>query len=109
MIVNYAASPARAEAVVNAIKKAGGQAEALGADLSSTERIKTQISSVDNAFGGRFGGRLDILVNNAGSVERGPFLDLSDQSYHKHFNLNVRPIVELSKNAAKRMEVARVP
>lgn len=103
VIVNYAASPARAEAVVNEVKKAGGQAEAVGADLSSTDGIKTLISSIDKVFGGKFGGRLDILVNNAGSVDRGLFLESPDQSYDKHFDLNVRPVVELSKDAAKRM------
>ena len=101
--VNYAASPTRAEAVVNEIRKAGGQAEPVGADLSSSEGIKTLISSIDKVFGGKFDGRLDILVNNAGSIDRGPFLDSSDQSYDKHFDLNVRPVVELSKDAAKRM------
>jgi NAD(P)-dependent dehydrogenase (short-subunit alcohol dehydrogenase family) len=40
---------------------------------------------------------------NAGTVERGPFLDSSDQSYDKHFNLNVRSLIELSKDSAKRM------
>jgi 3-oxoacyl-[acyl-carrier protein] reductase len=57
------------------------------------------MAAVDKAFGGR----LDILVNNAGTVERGPFLDSSDQSYDKHFNLNVRSLIELSKDSAKRM------
>ena len=107
VIVNYSASPARAEAVVNEIEKAGGQAEAVGADLSSIDGIKTLISSVDKVFGGKFGGRLDILVNNAGTIDRGPFLDSSDQSYDKQFDLNVRPVVELSKDAAKRMVKAR--
>jgi 3-oxoacyl-[acyl-carrier protein] reductase len=71
--------------------------------LLTNNLIAILISSVDNAFGGKFGGRLDILVNNAGSIDRGPFLDSSDQSYDKHFNLNVRPVIELSKDAARRM------
>ena len=50
VIVNYAASPTRAKAVINEIEKAGGQAEAVGADLTSTEGIKNLISSVDNGF-----------------------------------------------------------
>jgi len=33
--VNYAASPARAEEVVKEIRNAGGNAEAVGADLST--------------------------------------------------------------------------
>lgn len=61
------------------------------------------MASVDKAFERKFGGRLDILVNNAGAIERGPFLDSSDQSYDKHFNLNVRSPIELSKDSAKRM------
>lgn len=55
VIVNYSASPAR-------------QAEAVGADLSTVEGIKSLIASVDKAFGAKFSGRLDILVNNVGSV-----------------------------------------
>jgi 3-oxoacyl-[acyl-carrier protein] reductase len=42
-------------------------------------------------------------VNNAGTVDRGPFLESSDQSYDKQFDLNVRAVVELSKEAGKRM------
>jgi 3-oxoacyl-[acyl-carrier protein] reductase len=103
VIVNYAASPGRAEEVVAEITKAGGHAEAVGADLASADGPKKLIASIDKAFGRKFGGRLDILVNNAGTVEFGPFLESSDQSYDKHFNLNVRSLIELSKDAAKRM------
>jgi 3-oxoacyl-[acyl-carrier protein] reductase len=103
VIVNYFGSPARADAVVAQIKKAGGNAEAVKADLGSAEGSKTLMAAVDKAFEGKFGGRLDILVNNAGTIERGPFLDSSDQSYDKHFNLNVRSPIELSEDSAKRM------
>jgi 3-oxoacyl-[acyl-carrier protein] reductase len=58
VIVNYAASPGRAEAVVNEIKKTGGQAEAVGADLNTTEGIKILTSSIDKVFGAKFGDRL---------------------------------------------------
>jgi len=103
VIVNYASSPDRADSVVNQIRAAGGQAEAIGADLSSLEGPATLSAAIDTAFGGKFAGRLDILVNNAGTVEFGPFLESSDQSYDKHFNLNVRSLIALTKDAAKRM------
>ncbi|WP_213807847.1 3-oxoacyl-ACP reductase family protein [Granulicella sp. dw_53] len=103
VIVNYSASPERAQKVVDEITKADGLAEAVHADLGSPEGPKTLIASIDKCFGGEFGGRLDILVNNAGTAEFGPFLESSDQSYDKHFNLNVRSLIELSKDAAKRM------
>jgi 3-oxoacyl-[acyl-carrier protein] reductase len=103
VLVNYSASPLRAESVVNDIRKAGGEAESVQADLGSLEGPKALIAAIDDAFDGKFTGRLDILVNNAGTVEFGPFLDSSDESYDKHFNLNVRSLIELSKDAAKRM------
>lgn len=103
VIVNYAASPDRAKAVVDEIRKAGGRAEAVGADLSLPEGVRTLNTAIDQSFGGEFNGRIDILVNNAGVVEFGPFLESSDESYDKHFNLNVRSPIELTKLVAKRM------
>jgi len=103
VIVNYSASPARAEKVVKEIRDAGGKAEAVGADLSTIEGTNQLIASIDKAFGGSFGGRLDILVNNAGTVIRGPFMESAQDSYDKHFNLNVRVLIALSKDAARRM------
>jgi 3-oxoacyl-[acyl-carrier protein] reductase len=103
LIVHYASSPERAEAVVKAIREAGGEAEAVGANLSKPEGVTALIDAVSNVFGGKFEGRLDILVNNAGTVEYGPFLESSQTSYDTHFNLNVRAPIELAKDAAKRM------
>jgi NAD(P)-dependent dehydrogenase (short-subunit alcohol dehydrogenase family) len=51
VIVNYAASPARAEQVVSEITKAGGHAEAVKADLSTVEGTKKLAASVDKVFG----------------------------------------------------------
>jgi len=103
VIVHYASSLERAEAVVNAIRDAGGEAQAVGANLSNPEGVTALIKSLDGVFGGKFAGKLDILVNNAGTVEYGPFLESSDTSYDTHFNLNVRAPIELAKDAAKRM------
>jgi len=103
VIVNYAASPARAEKVVKKIRDGGGKAEAVGADLSTIEGTNKLIASIDKAFDGSFGGRLDILVNNAGTVIFGPFMEGAADSYDKHFDLNVRPLIALSKDAARRM------
>jgi 3-oxoacyl-[acyl-carrier protein] reductase len=106
VIVHYASSSERAEAVVKEIRDAGGEAEAVGANLSTLEGVRSLIDSLNAAFGGRFEGRLDILVNNAGTVEYGPFLDSSETSYDTHFNLNVRAPIELAKDAAARMVAA---
>src|SRR5580704_4638010 len=52
VIINYAASPARAEKVVKEIRNAGGNAEAVGADLSTVQGINKLIASIDQVFGG---------------------------------------------------------
>jgi 3-oxoacyl-[acyl-carrier protein] reductase len=106
VIVNYATSAQRADEVVEAIRNAGGEAEAVGADLASLDGVKTLIAAVDSAFGGKFGGRLDILVNNAGTVDYGPFLEQPDDSYDRHFNVNVRAPIALAKDAGRRMAKA---
>lgn len=103
VIVHYAKSAGLADEVVNEIRKSGGKAEAIGANLNTVEGTNALIAAIDQAFGGNFSGRLDILVNNAGTVEYGPFLETSDQSYDNHFNLNVRAPIALAKDAAKRM------
>lgn len=103
VIVHYANNAGRAEDVVKEIREAGGEAEAVGANLSTIEGTQSLIASIDQAFGGKFSGRLDILVNNAGTVEYGPFLESSDQSYDNHFNLNIRAPIALAKDAGKRM------
>src|SRR6202161_695448 len=103
VVVHYASSAVRAEAVVKAIRDAGGEAEAVGANLSKPEGVAALIGTLNGVFGGKFEGRLDILVNNAGTVEYGPFLESSETSYDTHFNLNVRAPIELAKDAAKRM------
>ncbi len=100
---HYATSAERAEAVVNEIRDAGGEAEAVGANLSNLEGVRCLIDSLNGAFGGRFEGRLDILVNNAGTVEYEPFLDSSETSYDSHFSLNFRAPIELAKDATARM------
>ena len=100
VIVNYGANPDRAEKVLKEIRGAGGKAESVGADLSTVEGTNKLI---DKAFGGAFGSKLDILVNNAGSVVFGPFMEGAEDSYDKHFDLNVRSVIGLSKDAARRM------
>ncbi|HTH94539.1 MAG TPA: SDR family NAD(P)-dependent oxidoreductase [Rhodocyclaceae bacterium] len=103
VIVHYAASPARADAVVDEIRRNGGKAEAVGADLSTLIGVAKLAKAVDTVFDGAFGGRLDILINNAGTVQFGPFLESADDAYDTHFNLNIRAPIELTKKLVPRM------
>jgi 3-oxoacyl-[acyl-carrier protein] reductase len=58
VVVNYASSKSGADAVVDAIAKAGGTAVAVGGDVSKAADTERIISAAIKNYG-----RLDILVN----------------------------------------------
>jgi 3-oxoacyl-[acyl-carrier protein] reductase len=91
---------------VREIVEAGGAAEAAGADLTRPDGPRALLAQVDPAFGGRFAGRLDVLVNNAGTGEFVPLTEATDEQFDSQFNLNVRAVFQLSREAARRMTKA---
>ncbi len=67
VVVNFRNKEARAQKIVDGIKSAGGQAIAVGADLTDSESVQTMFETAKDAFGA-----LDILVMNAsGGMEAG--------------------------------------
>jgi len=103
VLVHYGASRDRADALVQEIVQAGGKAEAVGADLTGADGPAQLFSQVDAAFEGAFGGRLDVLVNNAGTGAFASLTDTTDEQFDAQFNLNVRAVFQLSREAARRM------
>ncbi len=106
VIVHYGSSREGAEAVAAAIKEAGGQAEAIGADLNLPDGPARLIAQLDGAFGGGFAGRLDVLINNAGVLTMDLLPDATDEDFDRSFNVNVRAMFKLSREAARRMTTA---
>ena len=82
--VNYSSDRKGAERVVQAIIDSGGQAIAVGADVSKAADVAQLFKEVDGAFG-----RLDVLVNNAGVFRFGSFAEITEESFHLHYNINV--------------------
>lgn len=67
VVVNFRNKEARALKIVEGIKANGGQAIAVGADLTDVDSVKTMFETAKNAFGS-----IDILVMNAsGGMETG--------------------------------------
>ena len=67
VIVNYREKAARANAVAEAVRRAGGQASTLGADISDPAEAAAMMDSIDSRFR-----RLDAMVLNAsGGLELG--------------------------------------
>src|SRR6185369_4929176 len=72
------------EKTVAEIKRAGGDAYGMAADMSKMEDIERFINAVVKQFGA-----IDILVNNAGTSARGAFLDITDDTWHSDIELKV--------------------
>jgi 3-oxoacyl-[acyl-carrier protein] reductase len=95
VVVNYSSSKAEGEAVAKAITSAGGKAIAVQANLSKAEDIERLFVASKKTFG-----PLDVLINNAGIYELLPLDKISEEHFHKHFNLNVLGLLLASKAAA---------
>jgi 3-oxoacyl-[acyl-carrier protein] reductase len=96
VVVNYASSKAGAEVVVDAITAAGGKAIAVHGDVSKAAEAQGLIDAAIEAYG-----RLDILVNNAGIYEFAPIADITEDHFHKTFNINVLGLLLTTQAAAK--------
>jgi 3-oxoacyl-[acyl-carrier protein] reductase len=96
VVVNYASSRAGAEAVVERIRRMGGKAVAVQADVSRPEDVRRLFAETEKAFG-----KLDILVNNAGVYEFAPLEAISPEHFHKHFDLNVLGLLLTTQEAVK--------
>jgi 3-oxoacyl-[acyl-carrier protein] reductase len=86
--VNYSSDRNGAERVAQAIIDSGGEAIAVGADVSKAADVARLFKEVDAVFG-----RLDVLVNNAGVFRFGAFADITEESFHVHYNINVLGLI----------------
>lgn len=98
VVVNYASSGAGADAVVSAITAAGGQAIAVQGDVSKAQDADGLIAAAVAAYG-----RLDILVNNAGVYEWAPLGEITEESFHRQFNINVLGLLLATRAADKHL------
>ncbi|MFO0863164.1 MAG: glucose 1-dehydrogenase [Gemmataceae bacterium] len=96
VVVNYASSKAAADEVVSRIQKKEGRAIAVHADLSKPDDIRRLFAESKNAFG-----RLDVLVNNAGIYQFSPIDEVTEENFHKQFNINVLGLLLSTQEAVK--------
>ena len=98
VVVNYASSKTGADKVVGEITGAGGKAVAVQGDVAKKADIERLFAETKKAFG-----RLDILVNNAGVYEFAPLEQITEEHFHKQFNLNVLGLLLTTQEAVKHL------
>jgi 3-oxoacyl-[acyl-carrier protein] reductase len=96
VVVNYASSKSGADKVVGEITAQGGKAIAVQGDLSKKADIQRLFGETKKAYG-----HLDVLVNNAGVYEFLPLEQITEEHFHKQFNLNVLGLILATQEAAK--------
>lgn len=87
------------EAVAAEIRRAGGQASALPADVSRGDEVTAAVKNVVAAFGG-----LDILVNNAGFSPSGRITDISEAEWDECLAVNLRSVFLGARAAIPHMQ-----
>ena len=86
VLVHYSSSQQEADAVVAEIRKAGGKAEKVGADLrrpDGAHALAKQVRAI-------VGDRLDVLIANAGVSKSATIEDMTVEDFDSLFAVNVR-------------------
>jgi 3-oxoacyl-[acyl-carrier protein] reductase len=86
ILAHYSRGREEAESLVSEIRGAGGQAEAIDADLAAADGSHVLAENVRRIVGGK----LDILVANAGISKSVPIEGLTVEDFDRLFAVNVR-------------------
>lgn len=85
LAVAYNQNADRAEIVSAEIRSLGCNAIVLQLDVSARASIRRAIEDTVDAFG-----HIDILVNNAGILQQKPFLEITDEDWHRIIDVNLK-------------------
>ncbi|MEV7391347.1 SDR family oxidoreductase [Streptomyces sp. NPDC091215] len=96
VIVNYATNKDGADSVVASIGAAGGAAVAVQADMSKSTDVVRLFDTVKAEHG-----TVDVLVNNAGIAVFEMVADLTEEAFHKQFDVNVLGYFLATREAVK--------
>jgi 3-oxoacyl-[acyl-carrier protein] reductase len=96
--INYNASEAQAQEVVAAIKEAGGEAQAVKADVSKADEVDAMVNGLVKEWG-----KVDILVNNAGITRDNLMMRMSQDEWDAVMDTNLRSAYFCTKAVLRSM------
>jgi 3-oxoacyl-[acyl-carrier protein] reductase len=101
VVVNYASDKSGADRVVDEIAKRGGTAVAIQANVAKKADVQRLFAATSQAFG-----KIDILLNNAGVYEFGSLEEITEESFHRQFNVNVLGLLLATQEGVKHFNPA---
>ncbi len=97
--VNYVVGPDTANALVDELKKAGGEAIAVKADISVADDVAAMFATIDKTWGG-----IDVLMNNAGvDGKRAMGWEIEPEAWRRVIDINLAGAFQCAREALKRM------
>ncbi|TWT80308.1 3-oxoacyl-[acyl-carrier-protein] reductase FabG [Planctomycetes bacterium CA13] len=82
--VNYRSKPEQAKAIVESIRKAGGDAIAVGGDVVDDQQVAGIFDQLESSLG-----TVDVLVNNAAYCPTSPTTELASETFMHTMNVNL--------------------
>ncbi|MFE2887197.1 SDR family oxidoreductase [Streptomyces sp. NPDC059272] len=98
VVVHYAGSAAKAEAIVESITAAGGTAVAHSGDIAEPAEMTELFDAAEARFGG-----VDVVVNTAGMMLLAPLAEMELDDFDRMHRVNVRGTFVVSRLAARRL------
>ena len=99
VVAHYSGTSKKADEAVETIKKAGGSAVALSADISKPEEVKQLFADGKDAFGA-----IDAVVNAAGIMPLSPIAKGDIDAFDKVIAINLRGTYLILNEAANHVE-----
>ena len=100
VVINYHSSAEPAKQLAADIKQSGGDAIAVGADVSSQADVENLVNTATE-----FGGGIDILVNNAGGLlARKKLEEMDERFWDSVMSLNLKSVFLVTKAAVPHMK-----
>lgn len=98
VVVHYAGNRAKADALVDRVTAAGGEAIAVGGDVADEHAMAAAFGAAEEAFGG-----VDVVVNTAGIMLLSPIAALDLADLDRMHRTNIRGTFVVSQLAANRL------
>jgi len=95
VVINFVSGEREAGEVASGIRRRGGEAMSVGADVSSAADVKKLVRETVDEFR-----RVDILVNNAGVMFTKSVLETTEEDWDRTIDINLKGAYLCSKEVA---------